>query len=274
MSGPLQFPVQPPARPWPDRHDSPLAFGSDLGQIGQLLGQGRMFVAGHAPRIDGCSGLPWHRNRRHRLQRLAQGPVQMHRSGVRPRGPGEGGVGPSGRGIYAGLVGHRQVDAPADRGPVQAHLVNGLGRTPAPQLGRTVGGAGDYRDPGVGGFHHRGQVVGGRGAGGAHQHGRPARGPAQTEGEEPGGALVELDPGADPGVCVKAQGQRSRTRPRADYGLSHPESGQPGHKGRDHVVDGLGHDPGASTSLMAGPQTRVSARRWRPGGPGACTPSR
>ena len=242
--GPVSLAAQPPTRPGPGHHHAPLTLRDEPGQLRHLARRVAVLILVCA----GGSGSGrryrrgWCRHGRRWFQRLAQGPVEVHRAGIAARRRSNGRLGPSGSGVGTGLLGYRQVDAPTDRRTVETHLVDGLGRTPAPQLRRTVGAAHDHGNGRVGGLHHRGEVVGGRGARGAHQRRGTPLSPAQTESEESTGALIELDPGADCGVGVEAEGQRSRARPGADHRIGDAQSRQPGRESRDCVVDAFGHD--------------------------------
>ena len=250
--GPLQFTVQPAGRPRPGDDHAPLVLGDDLGQAGRVR-RGPAVVPVVSVGVARPGLGRGHGHGAQRFEGFAQRPVEMHGAGVGARGQFNRSLGPPDRGVNtgrnAGITGHGEVDAPASGRPVQAHLVDRLGRAPAAQLRRAVSGAHDNWDAGMGGLHYRGQVVGRGGAGCAHEHGRPPGGPAQAEGEEARGTLVELYPRADAGLGVEAQGQRTRSRARADHRVGHPQRGQPGREGGHDVVDRVSHDQRVSAPL-------------------------
>ncbi len=133
-----------------------------------------------------------------RSQRIAKRQVQMN--GARRRPPGLRGRATRELARVAQLqrsrLRHRRFGKPTHVTSVEAHLVDGLARTPLAKLGRPIGGEDDERHPRIARLDHPGKEVGSGGARSADQCDGRANGFGDTECEEGRRALVDLRPAA------------------------------------------------------------------------------
>ncbi len=151
-------------------------------------------------------------------QRVAETQVEVHRTGAaRPAGgfghraTSHRSPGVRGRGVRsAGL------EEPAGAVAVELRLVDGLGCSDVPQLGRPVGGTDDE-------WHRRevrlddgGVEMCRRRSAGAQDDRRPTRGQTMAEGGKGSGSLVVEDVDVEPVVAGECQGERGRARPGRD----------------------------------------------------------
>ena len=140
-------------------------------------------------------------------------------TGPGPRGPvpclGKGPCGERPPRFGLRLLRHSGITCPPGRCGEEPHLVDGLRRPDMMQLGRTVGRADDERHPTLVGLDDRRVKLGGGGSARHADDGRPAGGHGETEGEEPGAALVEAD--MDPQPAGQGKGHRRRARAGADH---------------------------------------------------------
>jgi hypothetical protein len=111
----------------PCEHHPPLVPGHELGQRRDRSGSRRRL------RVDGADLGPRGRDRRvARLERLAQGHVEVDRAGQRPGRLGDRpGREPTQLGDR-GVAGDRRLREPAHVAAVEVHLVDGLTRAPLP----------------------------------------------------------------------------------------------------------------------------------------------
>jgi hypothetical protein len=105
-------------------------------------------------------------------------------------------------GVLVGRVArHGGVDRGSDVRPEDTRLVDRLVRADAAELGGAVGGEEHQRRPRHGGLDDGGQELGDRGAAGACDRYRSACCLRDPQGEERGGALVEVDVEPDVGMA-------------------------------------------------------------------------
>ena len=122
----------------------------------------------------------------------------------------------------------------------QLLLVDGLVGARVLQGPRAVGRQQEHRHPGVGRLHHRGVVVGDRGAGGADQRRRLPGGlrpPQREEGRRP---LVDVGPRLHCGMLGERVRQRGTAAPRREADVT------------DAAPDELLHDDAAPQRVPVG----------------------
>ena len=123
--------------------------------------------------------------------------------------------------VAASAVGGGEVGVQAHEGAEHPRLPCGLVRADVPQLGRTVRGEHDQRDPRVVGLHHRGVQMRGRRAGGRDHHRRMLGvEPGQAQRGEGGGALVDPHVGTDRSRELRAGEPRRPSGALRDPGAS------------------------------------------------------
>jgi len=139
---------------------------------------------------DGCWMV---RRNRHRLQRLAEGDVEVHRSWIRGqrRGPAAGHGCACGGELACIESGFGQAAEGAHVGTVKPVLIHDLGLAAVMLLGRAGRGQHQQWNPVALGFAHGREVVGRGGAGGAQQRDRFEGHACQAEGKESRGSFVD-----------------------------------------------------------------------------------
>ena len=131
--------------------------------------------------------------------------------------------GPDGQGSpcrFLSVGGDAGRSRPAGRRREEAHLFDGLGGPGVMELGWSVSGADDQRNPCLVCLDHSGMQLGRGSPARDADHGRSARRHGKPQREEGPTALVETDVGTEPFL----QGQRQGGRPRAgtDHSVGDP----------------------------------------------------
>ena len=130
---------------------------------------------------------------------FAQRYIELNRSGIGGTGTAGGSQHPARRrsplsveSVEIGAaLGKSQADRGAHLGTEVTQLFHGLVGTGAQQFVRTIGAQDDQRNAGVVGLDDGGSDVGHRRAGGHRNRNRPAASQCQTDGQVPGGPLID-----------------------------------------------------------------------------------
>ena len=122
-------------------------------------------------------------------------------------------------------------------------LIDGLTGPDPAQIGGSVGGGHDQRDPPHPGLDHCGEHLGGGGAGGAHHQDRGPGGLGDPQPKEGRGALVEVGPIGEARLPGHGEGQRGAARSGGHTGVCDPQARQRRRQSNAELVGAVGHGP-------------------------------
>ena len=198
-------------------------------------------------------------------QRFPERQIEVHRPGERhlPCRPCKSA--PPG---WVGIGGNGSVMEPPNGSPVQADLIDGLGRTNTAQFRGPIRGADQHRHVAQSGLDHCGQKIRSGGAAGADQHGGDAIDPCAERHERRCAFVVDDLDGHAP-VGHERHRQRCTARPwrhdRVAQSCVHPFVDQGGAEGGGSTRNVVGAHRANDTRAMPrphhGPQSTLTTAR-------------